>query len=150
MVKKSVRMASVVKIAESDEQKAARALGECQQQLEMCHQRLEQLQDYRSEYLSVFNEKAGGGISITQMQRFRAFISQLDNGIEEQQRVIGGVQLEVEQKRQEWFGKRTKTKAMDKVVEQHRYQEQLIAGKRDQKESDERAQVMRCGMVAFE
>ena len=150
MMKKSVRMASVVKIAESDEQKAALALGECQQQLEMCHQRLEQLRGYRGEYLSAFNEKAGDGISITHMQRFRSFITQLDNGIEEQQRVIGNVQLEVELKRQEWFGKRTKTKAMDKVVEQYRFQEQVIANKRDQKESDERAQVMRCGMVAFE
>ena len=150
MLKKSVRMASVAKIAESDEQKAAQALGECQQKLEVCRDRLEQLVGYRSEYLSAFNEKAGHGISINQMQRFRSFISQLDHGIEEQQRAIGDAQLEVELKRQEWFGKRTKTKAMGKVVEQHRYQEQLIAGKRDQKESDERAQVKRCGMVAFE
>ena len=150
MMKKSVRMASVVKIAESDEKKAATALGETQKQLDQCCERLEQLQGYRCEYLSAFNEKAGNSISIAQMQRFRAFLSQLDYGIEEQRRVIGNVRLEVEYKRQEWFGKRTKTKAMDKVVEQHVYQEQMLAGKLEQKESDERAQMMRCGMVAFE
>jgi len=150
MIKKSARLASVVKIAESEEQRAAQALGECQQQLELHRARLEQLVGYRGEYLKQLNERAGNGISIMQIQHYRAFISQLDRGVEEQNKVIGSVQIEIESKRREWFNKRTKTQAMDKVVSKHIYQEQIIEGKRDQKESDERAQVMRCDRVALD
>lgn len=150
MMKKSARLASVVKIAESEEQRAAQALGECQQQLALHRARLEQLVDYRGEYLKQLNEKAGNGITIMQMQHYRAFISQLDRGVEEQNRVIGSVQIEIESKRRDWFNKRSKTQAMSKVVSKHVYQEQVVENKQDQKESDERAQVMRCGRIALE
>ncbi len=150
MMKKSARMASIVKVAESDEQRAAQALGKSQQQLDVHRERLEQLVDYRSEYVKQLQERASGGISVSQIQSYRAFISQLDLGIEEQHKVIDNMQLDVESKRQEWFARRSQTQAMDKVMSKYHYQEQLLEGKRDQKESDERAQGQRCGMLAFE
>lgn len=139
-MKKSVRLASVVKIAESEEHKAMQSYGQYQQQLEEQKGRLGQLVEYRAEYLAQLQERAEVGISVQQMQRYRAFISQLDNGMEEQNRVIGSIKLELEAKRHEWFSKRTRTQAIDKVVEQHLTNEQQQDNKREQKESDEYSQ----------
>ncbi len=149
-MKKSVRLASVVKIAESEEQKAIQAFGYCQQQLEVHKGRLRQLTEYRNEYQTQFDQRAGNGISVAQMQSYRAFISQLDLGIEEQNRVIGSTTLELEAKRREWFSKRTKTKAIDKVIEQHVTKEQAQESKRDQKECDERSHTRHCGQIMLE
>ncbi|VAW87676.1 hypothetical protein MNBD_GAMMA18-2263 [hydrothermal vent metagenome] len=149
-MKKSARLASVVKMAESEEHKAMQAYGQCQQQLEEHKGRLGQLVEYRSEYLAQFHERAGEGISVRQMQSYRAFISQLDRGIEEQGRVIDAMKLDLESKRREWFGKRTKTQAIDKVVEQHITNEQVLDNKREQKESDEISQICSGGQVVFD
>ncbi len=149
-MKKSVRLASVVKIAESEEHKAIQAFGHCQQQLEMHKGRLRQLMEYRNEYQQQFNQRASNGISVAQMQSYRAFISQLDLGIEEQNRVIGSTTLEVEAKRREWFTKRTKTKAIDKVIEQHITKEQAQESKRDQKECDERSHSSYRGQIMLD
>ncbi len=149
-MKKSVRLASVVKIAASAEQKAIQAFGRCQQQLEMHKGRLRQLMEYRNEYQQQFDQHARNGMSVAQMQSYRAFISQLDLGIEEQNRVIGSMTLEMEAKRREWLTKRTKTKAIDKVIEQHISKEQAQESRRDQKESDERPHISRCGQVVFD
>ncbi len=139
-MKKSVRLASVVKIAESEEHKAMQSYGQYQQRLEEQKGHLGQLVEYRSEYLAQFQQRAEVGISVQQMQRYRAFISQLDSGIEEQNRVIGSIKLDLEAKRREWFSKRTRTQAIDKVVEQHLTNEQLQDNKREQKENDEYSQ----------
>ncbi len=149
-MKKSVRLASVVKIAESEEQKAIQAFGHCQQQLEKHKGRLQQLTEYRNEYQTQFDQRAGNGMSVAQMQSYRAFISQLDLGIEEQNRVIGLTTLELEAKRREWFARRTKTKAIDKVIEQHVTKEQAQESKRDQKECDERSHTRGCGQIMLE
>lgn len=140
-MKKSVRLASVVKIAESEEHKAMQNYGQYQRRLEEQKGHLEQLVKYRSEYLAQFQQRAEAGISVQQMQRYRAFISQLDSGIEEQNRVIGSIKQELEAKRREWFSKRTRTQAIDKVVEQHLTNEQLQDSKREQKENDEYSQI---------
>jgi flagellar FliJ protein len=149
-MKRSQRLDSVVKIAESEEQGAARELGECQRQLEEHQSRLSQLQSFRLEYTSRLQQRAGLGISALQMQSYHAFIAQLDRGIEEQRRVIQSVLMQVEYKKQHWFTKRIRTQAMDKVRSQYVYQEQLMDNKQEQKECDERAQNMRSELMAFE
>ncbi len=148
-MKKSARLSSVVKIAESHEQSAAQALGESQQQLEGTQQQLALLMSYRDDYIAQLNRRAENGISISQMQSYRTFIAQLGKSIESQHSVIDKCEQNVEAKRQAWFAARRQTQAMDKVIAKYICQEQLLEAKQDQKESDDRSQLRCREMFAY-
>jgi len=150
VVKRSKRLESVVKIAESEEQAAARVLSESQQQLNAQQTKLSQLVEYRAEYARQLQQQASVGIAARQMHSYQSFISQLERGIEEQQRAVAQCKLKLEEKKQQWFTKRIKTRAMDKVMGQYLHKEQLEADKREQKVSDERAQAMSFRLMTTE
>ena len=78
----SKRLRPVQQVAASKERKAARSMGQAKQNLAQQEAKLFQLKLYHQEYLERFQQASAQGISVTQLQEYRAFLAKLDsNGL---------------------------------------------------------------------
>jgi len=141
-MKKSTRFKSVVRVAEAREKQAASALGEAQAELESRVARLEELQHYQQDYQIRFNESAGHGLAAFQIRDFKHFLANLKLAIEQQETIVSLAQRVVEERKQAWFSKRGMLKSYDNVLDRYYSEELTVENKREQNETDERAQLL--------
>jgi flagellar FliJ protein len=137
---KSKRMAPVVQVTESREEKAAREFGECQRQLTEQQNQLVQLKSYHLEYQRQLEVRGRAGMVVAQLLETQRFLAQLDKAIAQQQQLVEHTMRLCGQKRAVWLRARTRSEAVNKVVERMLGEEQRHAEKREQKESDDLAQ----------
>lgn len=137
---KSERLEPVLRVAEDREQRAARHMAESLRLVEERQQRLTELLQYREEYLTRFAASGGVARSALALRDYKAFLDRLDYVIKEQQKVLELAKAEFEKRKKKWLATRTKTKALDKAIDRLQSAEERAADKKQQKESDERAQ----------
>ena len=140
MVPPSKRFKPIQKIATHKERKAAAALGESLKLREAARQRLEELRAYRSEYLERFAGATRAGVSSRQILEYQVFISKLETAIAQQEEIFSQSQQVCDSSKAQWRGRYTKSKAMDNVVDRMRQAERKDLDRKEQTESDERAQ----------
>lgn len=136
---KSKRMKPLAKVVESRERTAARVLGEQRRMLNEAETRLTELLGYRDEYAKKFEFSGGASIDARRMQDFRVFISRLNEAIIHQQLRVEHNRKEYEARRHQWYATRTKTRAVDKIIDRYRGDEARVAERREQAESDDRS-----------
>ncbi len=136
----SDRFKPIQKIASHRERKAATALGESLKQREAATRRLDELRQYRDEYLERYARATLNGLSATQVREYQVFISKLETAIAEQERIVGRTQQQCDSRKANWRGRYTKSKAMDNAVDRMHASERKDKDRSDQSESDERAQ----------
>jgi len=139
-MEKSKRMGPVVQVTESREEKAAREFGTCQRQLNEQQTQLEQLRGYYADYQRQLEARGRAGIVLAQVLETQRFLAQLEKAIAQQQQVVDQTARLCAQKRNLWLAARTRSEAVNKVVERIVAQEQRRADKREQKESDDLSQ----------
>lgn len=139
-MKKSERFKPIKQLTEAREQQAAKALGHSNQFLGEQEQRLQDLKQYHQEYLHYYQQRGQQGVSSAKLQELQLFLHNLKQAIVQQQRMVEMAQKECVQKRLLWQQAHGKSVAMDKVVTRYRNDEDTLADKREQKESDELAQ----------
>ena len=139
-MKRSKRMRPIVHVAENREQEAARRLGEARGELSRREQQLEELRQYRDEYTQRFESQGGGGVDMGALLSFRQFLGQLNVAIEQQEGVVERAREVVRQRIEEWQQTRSRLQAMEKTVERLRDEETELEERREQGETDERAQ----------
>jgi len=139
-MKKSNRFKPIVQVAETRETNAARAVSQAQQDALDKTSRLEQLQGYYQDYAQLFEQQGKSGFDTRQLQSFRAFLSQLNDAIEQQKAQVEISQKIVNEKRQHWHGARKKVKVFEKVVSNFLREEKYLEDKQDQSAMDEHAQ----------
>ena len=88
--------------------------------------------------LARFQEASAQGMSVGQLQEYRAFLGKLDDAIEQQEKVVAASVATHSTHRNDWKQKRTRTQALGKVVERYRKEEVKLADRNEQKENDER------------
>lgn len=139
-MKKSQRMQPIRKVAVSKEQQAASALGEAQNQLQMQLQRLQELRDYQKDYASQFQQTGANGMDVASLMSFRSFLQQLEQAIEQQKQAVDAANALVDQRKKSWLASRGKVKIYDNVISRYHQEEIQQQDKKEQKESDDRAQ----------
>ena len=133
------RLQPVVHHTDKKQQKALQEVAQSQGLLEMEKTRLEQLKDYKLDYLQ--KKKYDIGVfSPIELQEFNRFMQQLDDTIERQMEVVELRQQELEHKRDQWNITRIDSKKMHRVVEKLRHQENREQLRKEQKVLDEFAQ----------
>ncbi len=137
---KSERMKPVIRVAESREQAAAKALGEAQQFLADQLKRLEELKRYREEYRSQAQQRGAAGITVSRFLELQRFLTRLDQAVSEQEKMVLRAEQGREQRRRQWFDAHGKTKVLERVVDRLGAEEARDEARRDQKETDEIAQ----------
>lgn len=131
------KLAPVVKHVDKHEQSALQAVAYSQKQLHMQEEILAQLQRYKAEYTERQCNPQQQSFSAMQLQEFSRFLAQLDETIKQQQKNVEMAAREVEFKRDKWKDKRSRSKAMHKVVDRIQASEQQQAHKTEQKLMDE-------------
>ena len=139
-MKKSKRFQSVIKVASAHERQAATALGDAQASLESQVARLEELLRYQEEYQLQFQRAGSLGVEARRIQDYRLFLDKLRQAIRQQQNMVEAAQRLVEERKQQWFRSRGKLKTYGNVMERFQTEERRQEDKREQKETDERAQ----------
>lgn len=140
MITKSKRLKPISEIAEAKERDAARHMGTQQGVLNKHQSKLVELVKYRSEYTKKMVTAGGQGISAGQMRDYSHFICRLDEAIVFQRSQIELAIRQLEVKQREWQVMHTRSEALNKVVSRYQTAEIREQDKREQKESDERAQ----------
>ncbi len=135
---RSKRMQPVAQHAEQIEQDAIRVFVEAQRELADAEQQLQQLLDYRDEYSGQLNGRSG--LVMKQLHNFRDFVHKLDEAIKQAKLDVETRKQICEHRRQAWLKTRSRSQALNKVVEKYQQQELKQQDRREQKEMDEHAQ----------
>ena len=138
-MKKSLRIKTIVELKQNQEKTALEALGKNQSKRQEMMVQLQNLQQYRQDYLQKYQAKGEAGISAKRMLDFRAFINKLDKAIVDQQQAIEIAENELLRSRKLWESANQKTTSLKKVHNAALKEEEKYEAKQEQNEQDERA-----------
>ena len=133
-------MKPVQNLYDDTERRLAVALATVEKKVADAEAKLQELERYRGDYESQFKQRAGRGIGATDLRDYQAFLARLSDAIRQQQAVVRRAQSERDAERQRWQEAAKRAKALGHVVEQWQTEERRAADRREQRESDERAQ----------
>jgi flagellar FliJ protein len=139
-MKRAERMAPVQQVLEQGEQQRARELGDGQRNLAEAEARLTELRTYHGEYLQAYRRQAQDGVTVTRLRDFQSFLARLERALVQQEKVVTHAREQVQHQRTNWQGAARQVKAVETVVGRWHSAEVRAGERRDQKESDERAQ----------
>jgi flagellar FliJ protein len=134
------RMQPVQHLYDDTERRMALSLATVERKVADAEAKLQELERYRLDYDKQFAQRAGGGIGVTALRDYQAFLARLSEAIKQQQALVKRAQSERDAERQRWQEAAKRAKALGHVVEQWQSEERRAADRRDQRESDERAQ----------
>jgi flagellar protein FliJ len=139
-VTRAKRMKPVQNLYDDTERRLAVGLTTLERKVADAEAKLQELERYRSDYDKQFAQRAGGGIGVTALRDYQAFLARLSEAIRQQQAVVKRAQSERDAERQRWQEAAKRAKALGHVVEQWQTEERRASDRREQRESDERAQ----------
>lgn len=139
-MKRSERMGPVQKVLGGVERDRAREMGSAQQNLAAAESRLQELQQYHSDYLNSFQQTAMAGRNVMALRDFQAFLARLEDAIRQQQQIVAQARQTVAGSTKLWQTAAQRVKAVDSVVDKWQGDERRREDRLEQKDTDERAQ----------
>jgi flagellar export protein FliJ len=138
-VNRSQRIQRIAQLSRRSELSAAGTLSAAQRELEQCTAQLQELTTYREEYRASLRSGSAVAMNGAQVQKIRAFISQIDT-------VIDSLNVKIRQcterqnlTRAMLIKTQRRANALDAVADRERRQESSDAESREQREIDDRA-----------
>ena len=125
------RMEPIQRLAEEREQEAARNFTAARVRLAEQEGRKQQLHDYRGEYSARFQHSGAGGMTPGQLVEYRAF--------RHQDEVLAKASAEVAAAQQAWMEAIRYRDRLEVMRSRMQREEQHLAERREQRESDERS-----------
>lgn len=132
-------LATLIDLAQNQADQAGRRLGELQRAQLSAQDQLTLLQTYRADYLSRLDEKMAQGLSTAQLRNYQGFILTLDEAIALQAQLSEQAGDRLADGRQQWQQSQRKLGAFDTLAERLKRHALQVRGKREQRETDERA-----------
>lgn len=117
-------------------------LGEQNALLQREQNQLDDLIQYREEYLSRFRQGDPMQMSAKKALDLRGFLAQLDQAIQAQEHQVNQSLQVVNRQQQNWLQARNKEQALDTLMARYRADEERIEQKREQRENDEHTNAM--------
>jgi len=133
---RSRRMKPIAQHADQLQQQAVQVYVSAQQAVVDAHLQLEQLIEYRAEYSSA---RVNTALGINQLRDYQLFLDKLHLSIEQARQNIQLKKLQCEEQKLCWLKTRSRSKALDAVIEKYQQQEAAIEARIEQKEQDEHA-----------
>lgn len=134
------RMKPVQNLFEDTEKRLALGLATVERKVADAETKLLELERYRTDYEKQFKLRAGRGIGATDLRDYQAFLARLVEAIRQQQAVVRRAQSDRDAERTRWQEAAKRAKALGHVVEKWQSEERRASDRREQNESDERAQ----------
>lgn len=132
-------LATLIELAQTKTDEATRRLGQLQNAHTSAAAKLEMLLQYRQEYLDQFNGQMQGGLPSAQVRNFQNFIGTLDGAIEQQRALTLQADTRLGHGRSDWQHNKRRLTSFDTLADRVRQQAMVIAGKKEQRDSDERS-----------
>lgn len=142
-MKRSKRLEPVGALAEEAERNCAAQLASAQGLLAEAEHRRVELKRYLGEYQAMFQRRATAGIGVSGMRDYQTFIARLGEAVRQQDSLTAQLQSECERARARWLEAAARKSAVRKVIANVHSEDRKMEDRRNQKESDERAQRMR-------
>lgn len=139
MMLRSRRLEVVLALEQRREDAALEQMNRARGQLQAQQQRLDQLHDYQAEYRNQMRNSQQGVVPVSRLQGWQAFIAQLEQVIQQQQRQVRTASEQFDQARQHWRDAYERRRGMARHIEACRNQEQREQDLREQKVQDEDA-----------
>lgn len=139
-MKRAKRLEPVNALMSETERECAQQLALMQTQLLQAEQRCQELRRYLSEYHSAFRQRARAGIGVSGVRDYQTFIARLGEAVQQQDGIVAQLRGDCERARAQWREAAAKKRAVGKVIERARAEEVQVETRRQQRESDDRAQ----------
>lgn len=133
---RSKRMQPIAHHAEQVQQQAVQVFVIAQQAVVDAHLQLEQLIEYRVEYS---NKRVNVGLNAMQLRDYQLFLHKLNLSIDQARSNVELKKQQCEKEKLIWLKTRSRSKALDVVIEKYQQQEAVLAARIEQKEQDEHA-----------
>jgi len=134
------RLQPVQTLVDDKERRLAQSLAGFEKKLTDAQRKCQELERYREEYEKQFKETAARGIGVAGLRDYQAFLARLNEAVRQQQSVVTRALAERDAERTRWQEMARRAKALDHVVEQWNAEERRVRDRREQLETDERAQ----------
>ena len=134
------RLEPVQEVVGDAERRLAQSVGAFDRRVREAEAKLQELERYRLEYERQFTQRAGQGISAPGLRDYQAFLARLNEAVKQQQTIVQRAAAERDAERLRWQQAARRAKALDHVVDQWQADERRADDRREQKDSDERAQ----------
>jgi flagellar FliJ protein len=144
---KSKRFEPIQEIASTSAKDLSRAMGDAGRKVADLERQLEQLKNYRDEYVLNSTQSAGAGaIDAVKLQNYHTFLDRLGEAMRQHLKSLESARAEYEKRRALWSEKRIEAESLGRVVERFRKEERHDADRREQREGDDMA--MRVSLAA--
>lgn len=139
-MKRAKRLEPVQQIVDDAQRRLAMSVAAFEKRVLEGEAKLQELQRYKGEYEQQFSQRAGRGIGVADLRDYQAFLARLAEAIKQQQALVARARAEHQAERVKWQEALKRSKALGHVVERWQSEERHMNDRRDQRESDERAQ----------
>lgn len=130
-------LATLIELAQSKTDEAARRLGQLQNAHTSAAEKLELLLQYRQEYLDQLQVQLRDGVASAHLRNFQHFIGTLDDAIEQQRALTLQADTRLAHGRGDWQQTKRRLNSFDTLADRVRQQEMIALNKREQRDSDE-------------
>jgi flagellar FliJ protein len=137
---RSGRMKPVQQVVGANERREAKQLAATEEKLATLERKLDELKQYEEDYRKGFNARAAAGIGGHGLRDYQLFLARLGEAIRQQHRIVMAARAERDAQQQHWREAARHHKAIEHVVENWQAEERRHVERRDQRDSDERAQ----------
>ena len=139
-MKRSQRMQTVERVVSDVEKKRAEALATRERHVTDSENKLAELESYQKSYADQFQTRAGAGIGAAGLRDFQTFMVRLGEAVKQQAQLVVKAKADRDAERKVWQHAAQRADAVGNLVERWQKDEQRVADKHEQNESDERSQ----------
>lgn len=145
------QLALVAKFEREKEERFLHAYQKANQTLQQNLKKLEGLQLYKAEYLTMLRQKGDKGVGAMSYGQHQTFIDKLDKAVEQQSNILKQHTLATEQRKRQWLIQQKKRKAVEMLIDKKHQEALIIEAKQEQALMDEVAlqRFVRAGRKAF-
>jgi flagellar protein FliJ len=139
-MKRADRLQPVKTIVDDTERRLAEHLASAERLLGSCETKLNELLGYRNDYTQGFARRAAGGMGAHELVDYQAFMVKLNEAVSQQEKITQQARQERDLQKKRWQDAARRAKALGHVIHHWQQDELKAEERRDQRDTDERAQ----------
>jgi flagellar FliJ protein len=139
-VKRADRLQIVQNVVDDQKRHRAEALAVSERRVAESEAKLAELQNYQASYLRDFSIRAESGMDGVMARDYQAFLARLEEALRQQSLTVTRARAQRDGEMQSWQGAAQRAEAVGQMVRRFQSEEELIQQRREQHDTDERAQ----------
>ena len=139
-MKRAQRLEMVQNVVDDQERRRAEALAASERRVVENETKLAELESYHAGYVRDFKLRAEAGMDGAAARDYQTFLARLEEALRQQSQVIVRARAQRDAELLTWQGAAQRAEAVGQMLKRFRTEEERAQDRRDQHETDERAQ----------